>query len=117
MLDPRNDNNVIVTMTRGELYDLMATAACEGARMAIKADRESREQVIGKADIAAVMGISMRTLDRRISEGRMDGIVRRNGRRLVATRGELEDVNILLTTTKKIAFYGQQQSDQEPCRS
>lgn len=116
MINPRNDNNVIVTMTRGELYDLMAMAACEGARMAIKADRESREQVTGKADIAAVMGISMRTLDRRISEGRMDGIVRRNGRHLVATRGALEDVNISLTT-KKNSIYGKQQSDQEPCRS
>ncbi len=94
MTNPRNDNNVIVTMTRGELYDLMAMAACEGARMAIKADRESREQVIGKADIAAVMGISMRTLDRRISEGKLDGIVRHNGRRLVATREDIESVDI-----------------------
>lgn len=94
MINPRNDNNVIVTMTRGELYDLMAMAACEGARMAIKADRESREQVIGKADIAAVMGISMRTLDRRISEGKLDGIVRHNGRRLVATREDIESVDI-----------------------
>lgn len=94
MTNPRNDNNVIVTMTRGELYDLMVMAACEGARMAIKADRESREQVIGKADIAAVMGISMRTLDRRISEGKLDGIVRHNGRRLVATREDIESVDI-----------------------
>lgn len=94
MINPRNDNNVIVTMTRGELYDLMAMAACEGARMAIKADRESREQVVGKADIAAVMGISMRTLDRRISEGKLDGIVRHNGRRLVATREDIESVDI-----------------------
>lgn len=94
MTNPRNDNNVIVTMTRGELYDLMSMAACEGARMAIKADRESREQVIGKADIAAVMGISMRTLDRRISEGKLDGIVRHNGRRLVATREDIESVDI-----------------------
>lgn len=98
MIDPRNDMNSAVTMTKGELYDLMSRAACEGARNAIKADRESREQVTGKADIAAVMGISMRTLDRRIREGRMDGIVRRNGRRLVANRGVLEDVNISLTT-------------------
>lgn len=94
MINQRNDNNVIVTMTRGELYDLMAMAACEGARMAIKADRESREQVVGKADIAAVMGISMRTLDRRISEGKLDGIVRHNGRRLVATREDIESVDI-----------------------
>lgn len=94
MTNPRYDTNAAVTLTRGELYDLMAKAACEGARMAIKADRESREQVIGKADIAAVMGISMRTLDRRMSEGRLDGIVRRNGRRIVATRGDLEEVNI-----------------------
>lgn len=94
MIDPRFDTNAAVTMTRGELYDLMAKAACEGARMAIKADRESREQVTGKADIAHVMGISMRTLDRRMSEGKLDGIVRHNGRRLVATRGALEEVNI-----------------------
>lgn len=94
MIDPRFDTNAAVTMTRGELYDLMAKAACEGARMAIKADRESREQVTGKADIAHVMGISMRTLDRRMSEGKLEGIVRHNGRRLVATRGDLEEVNI-----------------------
>lgn len=94
MIDPRFDTNAAVTMTRGELYDLMAKAACEGARMAINADRESREQVIGKADIAHVMGISMRTLDRRMSEGKLEGIVRHNGRRLVATRGDLEEVNI-----------------------
>lgn len=94
MIDPRLDTNAAVTMTKGELYDLMARAACEGARMAIKADRESREQVTGKSDIAHVMGISMRTLDRRMSEGKLDGIVRRNGRRLVATRGALEEVNI-----------------------
>ncbi len=94
MIDPRLDMNAAVTMTKGELYDLMARAACEGARMAIKADRESREQVTGKSDIAHVMGISMRTLDRRMSEGKLDGIVRRNGRRLVATRGALEEVNI-----------------------
>ena len=62
--------------------------------MAIMADRKSREQVTGKSDIAHVMGISMRTLDRRMSEGKLDGIVRRNGRRLVATRGALEEVNI-----------------------
>lgn len=94
MIDPRLDMNAAVTMTKGELYDLMARAACEGARMAIKADRESREQVTGKSDIAHVMGISMRTLDRRMSEGKLEGIVRRNGRRLVATRGALEEVNI-----------------------
>lgn len=94
MIDPRLDMNAAVTMTKGELYDLMARAACEGARMAIKADRESREQVTGKSDIAHVMGISMRTLDRRMSEGKLEGIVRRNGRRLVATRGALEKVNI-----------------------
>lgn len=94
MIDPRLDMNAAVTMTKGELYDLMARAACEGARMAIKADRESREQVTGKSDIAHVMGISMRTLDRRMSEGKLDGIVRHNGRRLVATRGALEEVNI-----------------------
>jgi len=98
MIDPRHDMNAAVMMTKGELYDLIARAACEGARMAIRADRESREQVTGKADIAAAMGISMRTLDRRISEGRMEGIVRRNGRHLVATRGALEEVNISLTT-------------------
>lgn len=94
MIDPRLDMNAAVTMTKGELYDLMARAACEGAMMAIKADRESREQVTGKSDIAHVMGISMRTLDRRMSEGKLDGIVRHNGRRLVATRGALEEVNI-----------------------
>lgn len=94
MIDPRLDTSAAVTMTKGELYDLMARAACEGARMAIKADRESREQVTGKSDIAHVMGISMRTLDRRMSEGKLDGIVRHNGRRLVATRGALEEVNI-----------------------
>ena len=94
MTNPRYDTNAAVTLTRGELYDLMAKAACEGARMAIKADRESREQVTGKADIAHVMGISMRTLDRRMSEGKLEGIVRHNGRRLVATRGDLEEVNI-----------------------
>lgn len=94
MIDPRLDMNAAVTMTKGELYDLMARAACEGARMAIMADRKSREQVTGKSDIAHVMGISMRTLDRRMSEGKLDGIVRHNGRRLVATRGALEEVNI-----------------------
>lgn len=94
MIDPRLDTSAAVTITKGELYDLMARAACEGARMAIKADRESREQVTGKSDIAHVMGISMRTLDRRMSEGKLEGIVRHNGRRLVATRGDLEEVNI-----------------------
>ena len=94
MTNPRYDTNAAVTLTRGELYDLMAKAACEGARMAIKADRESREQVTGKADIAEVMGISMRTLDRRMSEGKLDGIVRHNGRLLVATRGALEELDI-----------------------
>lgn len=94
MIDPRHNTDAAVTLTRGELYDLITMAACEGARMAIKADRESREQVIGKANIAHVMGISMRTLDRRMSEGKLDGIVRHNGRRLVATRGALEEVNI-----------------------
>ena len=94
MIDPRYDTSPVVTITKGELYDLMAKAACEGARMALKVDRESREQITGKADIAAAMGISMRTLDRRMEEGKLDGIVRHNGRRLVATRGDLEEVNI-----------------------
>lgn len=94
MIDPRLDTNAAVTMTKGELYDLMAKAACEGARIALKADRESREQVIGKADIAAAMGISMRTLDRRMGEGKLDGVVRHIGRRLVATREALAEVNI-----------------------
>lgn len=96
MIDSRLDTSAAVTMTKGELYDLMARAACEGARMAIKADSESREQVTSKADIAAAMGISMRTLDRRLREGKLSGIVRHNGRSLVATRGDLEGVDIRL---------------------
>ena len=87
------NDDMIVTMTRSDLYDLMQRAAKAGALEAIKHAEASREQVIGKQAIAAVMGISQRTLDRRLRSGQLNGIVRHNGRRLVATRCDIEIID------------------------
>lgn len=95
-------NNMLVTITIGEMNELMAQAVrSEVGPLMTRIDELERSQVMSNDDmcfgldaIAARLGVSTRTVSDAISDGKLNGIVKRFGPKYRAKKSDLDNVSI-----------------------
>lgn len=89
-------DQMLVTMTKGELAELISSAVRQGYSSAVESAREERaienkrkEILVGGKEIAEFLGMSGRTFYNHFHAGRFDGAIQKLGNKLYARREEL----------------------------
>lgn len=100
MIDEERDGTMIVTMTAGQLYELMYRAAERAAKDAVSdvlcrisasGNNQDSDILVGGEAIASALGVNRTTLYKLIRSGKLGKSVRHVGQKLIAVRSELLD--------------------------